>query len=415
MNQDVEFTVPDELLDQVQDFNESLEQALLEEHVLVGIENPITIWNRDISREANICDDYLNPRIRKGIAEQSAMREQDLELEALKFFQSELSAIRIAIDNSIKSEDWLCAIDICDSLVIFFNLRSYWEDLEITLQTALEAARLSKSSLAEGRILNNLGHTFRLLGKAHQGIDYCKRSSEIFDQLNDLRGKAESTYTLGYLYRSVGAWPDSIQKFKDSLSLFTELDDVLGKAGALDGLGQVHTKQDNFLQAKRALEKSLALKEKLGDRFQISITCNNLGKVYLKQGDLDKAEELFLRSLAIKQEIDDMQGQGVSFNELGEIFRQKGNFEKAMSFYNDSLRVKDQISASSNSTLSDNHGKGLTYLCIGCLYEDKRDIKQAIFYWKKALEELNSYSPEMKKVESCLQLYKEDNEATDNG
>ena len=408
MSQDLDFTLPTELVGQVQDFSESLEKILFDEHMSIGIEDPITIWNRAISRDANTFDDYLNPRIRKGISERSGELEQELELQALTFFQSELSALRIAIDNSFATEDWLCAIDICDSLVIFFNLRTYWEELESTLQTALEAARLSKTLLAEGRILNNLGHTFRLLGRARQGIKYCGQSVEIFDQLDNLRGKAESMYTLGYLYRSVGQWPDSIQNFQDSLSLFEDLNDMVGKAGALDGLGQVYTKQGDFLKAKQSLENSLALKEELGDRFQISITCNNLGKVYVKQGNLNEAETLFFRSLAIAQERNNMQGQGVSFNELGEIYRLKGDFEKALRFYSSSLKVKDQISVSSNSGLSDKHGKGLTYMNMGCLYEDQEDIEQAIFYWEKALEHLNDYSPEFVKVQAWIRYCRSD-------
>ncbi len=390
----------------------ALDSEFLDEGKLLGLDEILSKAFRGFSEKANLYDDHLNPRLRAKIAKNSETSEEDLELESVRFFQDELSALRGSISNATLTEDWLTVIDICDSLVIFFNLRTYWEDLELTLITALNASRQSGNQLAEGRILNNLGHTFRLLGKANEGIEYCEQSVEIFSQLDDFRGKAEAIYTLGYLRRSLGQWTQSIASFEECLSLFEKLKDSVGKAGALDGLGQVYTKQDDFERAKQALEDSLKLKDDLNDRFQISITCNNLGKVYLLEGDLDTAEALFRRSLAIKQEINDMQGQGVSFNELGEIFRQKGDFEKAMDFYNKSLRVKDKISASSSSALSDNHGKGLTYICIGRLYEDREDIKQAILYWKKALEELNHYSPEVRKVEGWVECYRQSKNAT---
>ena len=361
---------------------------------------------RECSQKANLRDDYLNPRLREKISLDSDVPPNELELLGLQFFQDELSGLRGAIANAIVLEDWLSVIDICDSLVIFFNLKTYWEDLELTLQTALNAAQKAANRVAEARILNNLGHTFRLLGKAHEGIEFCEKSVDIFEQIDDVRGKSEAIYTLGYLYRSVGQWSQSIENFESCLSLFEQLRDFVGKAGALDGLGQVYTKQDNFTLAKQVLASSLQLKEELKDRFQISITCNNLGKVYLQEGDLDTAESLFKKSLAIKQEINDMQGQGVSFNELGEIFRRKSDFSRAMEYYNKSLNVKDQISTSSSSALVDNHGKGLTYMRIGLLHEDQYDIENAISYWQKALDTLNDYSPENKRVQGWIQKYR---------
>lgn len=354
---------------------------------------------------SNNYDDYLNPRLRKKLVERFGSDEQDLECEALEFFQNELSALKRAIDEASLKSDWLSVIDICDSLVIFFNLRTYWEDLEETLKIALSASQKAENDLAEARVLNNLGHTFRLLGRAEEGISYCQKSVEIFREIKDERGIAEALYTLGYLFRSVGQWQSSISNFEECLSLFESFEDSVGKAGALDGLGQVYTKQGNLSQAEKVLRESLDIKEGLGNRFQVSITCNNLGKVYIRKGDLGEAENLFRRSLAIKQEINDRQGQGVSLNELGEVCRLKGEFDRAMNYYYESLKIKDQVSASTNSTVSDNHGKGLTHMNIGLLFKEKGDIEQAIDNWEIALDELNNYLPEFKQVQKWLQQF----------
>lgn len=350
---------------------------------------------------SNKYDDYLNPRLREKLVKHFGSSEQDLEYEALEFFQNELSALKRAIHEATLKDEWLSIIDICDSLIIFFNLCTYWEDLEETLKIALAASQQAKNELAEARVLNSLGHTFRLLGRAEEGINYCQRSVSIFRDLEDERGIAEARYTLGYLYRSVGQWQASAENFEECLSLFAE--DAVGKAGALDGLGQVYTKQRNITQAEKVLRESLEIKEGLGNRFQISITCNNLGKVYIQQGKLGEAEDLFQRSLAMAQEMNNRQGQGVSFNELGEICRLKDEFDKAINYYRKSLKVKEQISASANSAVSDNHGKGLTYMNMGLLFKDKGDIEQAIINWRKASEELNNYSPEFNQVQQWLQ------------
>lgn len=396
---EADFLISDDLqeddLKEIHEFNTSV----------LNYEEVISRLIREWVQLSNNYDDYLNPRLRKKLVERFGSSEQDLEYEALEFFQNELSALKRAIDEATLKGDWLSVIDICDSLVIFFNLRTYWEDLEETLKIALSASQKAKNDLSEARVLNNLGHTFRLLGRAEEGINYCQKSVRISRKIQDERGIAEALYTLGYLFRSVGQWQASISNFEECLSLFENFEDSVGKAGALDGLGQVYTKEGNLSQAKKVLRESLQIKEGLGNRFQVSITCNNLGKVYIQLGNLREAENLFRRSLAIKQEINDRQGQGVSLNQLGEICRLKGEFDRAMNYYYESLKIKDQVSTSTNSAVSDNHGKGLTYMNIGLLFKETGDVEQAIQNWGKALEELNNYSPEFQQVQQWLQQF----------
>lgn len=355
--------------------------------------------------ETNLYDDYLNPKKRSKLANKFETTEEELERQCLDFFQTEILNIKRAIKKAGIKEQWSSIIDICDSLTTFYNVRTYWEDLEETLQIALNAAKNDKNELAEARIYNNIAHTFRLLGKAKEGIDYALSSYNIFCPLKDIQGEAESSYTLGYLYRSVGNWEESIKAFENCLSLFKLIEDFVGEAGALDGLGQVYTKQENLDKAEEVLQNSLKLKEeKVKDPFQISISLNNLGKVYKTKGNLKKAKELFERSLKIKNELGDNQGLGVCYNELGEVYRLMGNFEEAFEQFQKSLDIKKKVSASNFSKSSDNHGEGLTLMNLGLLYKDKGEKEKAIISWQNALEKLNNYSPEFKQVEEWLRF-----------
>ncbi|NEO51773.1 MAG: tetratricopeptide repeat protein [Okeania sp. SIO3B5] len=353
--------------------------------------------------ETNIKDDYLNPKLRSKLANEFNRSEEELEREGLDFFQAELPNIKRAIKKADSKKQWSSIIDICDSLITFYNVRTYWEDLEETLQTALTAAKKDKNKVAEARIYNNIAHTSRLLGRAKEGIDYGLNSYDIFCSLKNTEGKAESSYTLGYLYRSLGEWEDSIKYFENCLSLFKQLEDFVGEAGALDGLGQVYTKQENLDEAEKVLEESLRIKEeKVGDRFQISITLNNLGKVYKIKGNLEKAKNLFERSLKIKQQIEDRQGQGVSYNELGVIYRLMKDYKQALEYFEKSLDIKKEVSSSGTGKATDNHGEGLTFMEIGTLYEETDKHEKALINWKNALEKLNNYSPEFTRVTNYI-------------
>lgn len=392
---DISFFTSDELKEFSQDFK----------YIYSGRESATPTFIQTLVQLSNEYDDYLDSKVRKQLTAKLNKSEESLEIEALEFFQEELLNLRRAIDEANSISEWVSVIDICDSLVLFFNIRTYWEELEETLKIALNAAQKCDNKLAQARILNNLGHTFRLLGRAKDGKNYSIESCNIFRELQDIRGEAEALYTLGYLYRSLGCWSEAISSFTGCLSLFDSLNDTVGKASTLDGLGQVYTKQGNIDKAEEVLRQSLQIKEQLNDRFQISITCNNLGKVYVQQKRLSEAKKLFERSLAIKLEIGDRQGQGVSFNQLGEVCRLKGEFEEAFEYYQQSLKVKKQVSASENSAISDNHGEGLTLMNIGLLFQDKGELDKALIYWRQATEKLNVYSPEFKQVTKWLEQF----------
>ncbi|MGB3507991.1 MAG: tetratricopeptide repeat protein [Microcoleaceae cyanobacterium] len=375
-----------------------------------GFEEIISIYQELILRfiqtyldETNIKDDYLNPKLRSKLANEFNRPEEELEREGLGFFQAELPNIKRAIKKADSIKQWSSIIDICDSLITFDNVRTYWEDLEETLNTALTAAKNDKNQLAEARIYNNIANTFRLLGRATEGIDYGLNSYNIFCSLKNPEGEAESSYTLGYLYRSVGNWEESIKAFKHCLSLFKLREDFVGEAGALDGLGQVYTKQGNLDKAEEVLQQSLRIKqEKVGDHFQISITLNNLGKVYKIKGNLEKAKELFDRSLEIKQQIEDRQGQGVSYNELGMIYRLMKQYQQALEYFEKSLDIKKEVSSSGTGKATDNHGEGLTFMEIGTLYEERGEYEKALINWNNALDKLNNYSPEFQRVTNYI-------------
>lgn len=363
--------------------------------------------------ETNKKDDYLNPKKRSKLAKKRQRTEEELEKECLNFFQVELPNIKRAIKQAELIEKWSSIIDICDSLKTFYFVRTYWEDLEETLKTALTAAKKVQNKIAEARIRNDLAQTFRLLGEAKKGINYALDSYKIFCSMKQLegeaaqKGEAESSYSLGYLYRSVGNWEESIKAFENSLSLFKLCEDFVGEAAALDGLGQVYTKQENLKKAEKVLQESLKIKkEKVDDQFQISITLNNLGKVYKFKGNLEKAKELFEESLNIKKRIKDLQGQGVCYNELGIIYRRTKYYTKALEYLEKSLDIKKEVSSFGPGRVMDNHGQGLTYMEKGILYEERGEYKKALINWNNAKDKLNNYSPEMSRVTNYIESLK---------
>ena len=362
-------------------------------------------------------NNYLDPKFHKNSSVISGNSQDNLEKQALDFFQTELNNIKLAISYAKEEQQWKRIIEIGESLQRFLKIRTYWQDLQEIQNDAILAAKESGERLKEAHLLNQFAELQRLLGKAKEGVDECEESLRIFQQLNNEYGEAKALYTLGYLNRSLGNWEKSAEAFEGSLKLLitietSQTEDVEEDvAEALDGLGLVYTAQGKLESAKEVLLQSLALKEKLNNRFSISKTISILGKVYielyLNQNQLDflmEAKILFEKSLEIKQELQDLQGKGTCLNELGRVHRLMGNYDKALEYFNKSLNAKKQVAYKGNGA-SDKHGEGLTYMEIGLLYKDRGEKQKAKNAFQKALDYLNFYAPQYEDVSKILQTY----------
>ena len=356
-------------------------------------------------------DNYLNPKFQKKFAKTT----QNVEKQALDFFQMELNNIRSAINCAGEEQQWEQVIELSENLQRFLNIRTYWQELEEIQKDALESAKKAENRLAQAHILNQLGEIDRLRGRATEGISKCEESIIIFQSLNDEYGEAKALYTLGYLNRSLGEFEKSAKAFEEALNLFRivkkneNVDVEEERANSLDGLGQVYIRQGKLEQAKEALLESLNIKKSLEDKFSTSKTYNNLGKVYIELYNqqrqskyLEEAKKLFESSLEIKRELGDRQGQGTSFNELGKVHRLIGEYEIALDYYNESIEIKSKVSAAEGGN-PDNHGQGLTYMEMGLLYEEIGEEEKTRNYFQLALDHLNNYSPEFKEIAKKIQ------------
>ena len=353
-------------------------------------------------------DDYLNTKVQNAPDQTLAQTLQNLEDKALDFFQTELSNIKLAINYAVEAQQWQPIIDISQNLRRFLNIRTYWQELEEIQKYALEASQLSGNIFAKANILNQLGEIDRLRGRAKEGVIKCEESKKVFQSLNDKYGEAKASYNLGYLNRSLGKFENSAKSFGEALSLFRNVEktgniDVREDiADSLDGLGQAYEKQGELDKAEEALRESLKIKEKLNNRFKRSISLNNLGKIYTQKNLLEEAKLTFEECLKIKLEIFDSQGEGTSLNELGKVHRLMGDYDRALDYYIRSLEVKEKVSINAGST-PDKHGQGLTYMEMGFLYEETGEKETTRNYFKLALDHLNDYSPEFKKIVEKIQ------------
>lgn len=358
----------------------------------------------------NTYDDFLDPKKRKKLSKITKKSKDKLFEEGLLRFQNEIPNIQHAIDKATDIEEWSSVIDICDSLKEFYFVRGYWEDLQKTLKIGLKAAQKDKNINAQAISHFNLARVFRLTGNIIEGIESALKSLEIFSETQDKWWQAHSCFILGFLYRNNNQWTNSIQYLGNALKLFESIpDSIIYQIEVLNILGLVYKEKENsdLDEAKNLLHKSLELQKEyeIEDSFLLSKTLSILGKIHTERKEFKEAINLCKKSLKVKEKVKDRQGLGACHNDIGKIYRLMGRFDEAYFHYNESLKYKESMSTnkSSNSKTSDDkHGKGLTHMELGLLYQDKREHRKSIENWNNALDTLNHGSREYQLVKQFL-------------
>src|SRR6202007_3148848 len=73
-----------------------------------------------------------------------------------------------------------------------------------------------------------------------------------------------------------------------------------------------------------------------------------------------------------------------SYGIRGAILKLKGEYEKAIKFHFEALRIKEKN--------HDDLATGVSYNDIGTIYEDTKQLKEALSYYKRAYQVISNYN-----------------------
>ncbi|MCK5702600.1 MAG: tetratricopeptide repeat protein, partial [Cyclobacteriaceae bacterium] len=80
-------------------------------------------------------------------------------------------------------------------------------------------------------------------------LKYAEEAGKLADQLNFIKGKAESIRLTGVYYRYKSDYPLALEKYQKAQRIFEEIEDKSGIARCLLNIGIIHWKQGNYTQA----------------------------------------------------------------------------------------------------------------------------------------------------------------------
>jgi tetratricopeptide (TPR) repeat protein len=120
----------------------------------------------------------------------------------------------------------------------------------------------------------------RLTGDYRAARASLDRALDLYWDLGDRHGQADSLRYLGRVYQETGDYEIVASCYADALELYRGLDDRLGQAHTLNYLGIAQNVSDDYPAAEDTLADALDLYRDLGHRLGQAEVLNNLGDSY---------------------------------------------------------------------------------------------------------------------------------------
>jgi signal transduction histidine kinase/CheY-like chemotaxis protein/AraC-like DNA-binding protein/Tfp pilus assembly protein PilF len=245
------------------------------------------------------------------------------------------------------------------------------------------------------------------------GIADLKKSLAINKKLNNQGGIASNTNNLGNSFKQLGKYDSAIMYYITSITIKLELGNEMSAASAMSNLGLVYMELDNAEKALNYFKEALKI---VGESSRRSNGIfNNMGIAFSKLGQNDSAR-YFLKKALLNSALEGNESKfAQSYNNLAESFQDDQLYDSALFYASKSYQLKKKYSdplslTHSAITLSKIHGQLNNYALakvyaqeatdIARQYENPERISEAI--WFLGVAEAN-----LKNFESAANLFHE--------
>jgi class 3 adenylate cyclase/tetratricopeptide (TPR) repeat protein len=261
-----------------------------------------------------------------------------------------------------------------------------FEHARLDQEKALELSQSSQDTRGEWQALINLGALWSARDYQETGA-YYGRALALARTLADDRILATSLNRIGNYYGNVVKPLESQESHHEALNLFTQLEDERGIAETNDLLGMSNALSGDGKQAMEHFTQAVVLFEKLGDLRSLSSSLAaksilasdpQMDTFVLTKLSLQEAIELGERSLQIAKEIGWRSGQAFSLCTLMELLVGAGRYDRALECMQNGAEIIEKIQ----------HRQWRTYLDIvsGMFYFDLYSFEKSKACFETALE-----------------------------
>ncbi|MFQ3576564.1 MAG: tetratricopeptide repeat protein [Cytophagales bacterium] len=276
-----------------------------------------------------------------------------------------------------------------DTLQINYILKQSEKQLNINLEHSFSLARralvLSKSvSYHKGMVTSELLMAKYYFQKNDHAkcVKYAFKIVKMAEQVDDYEMQCQSYHLIGMVFLMQDMYEEAQDFFIKSLKLAEEKKDKRLQAVAFIKLGLVYKDKLDYYQAITYFKKSKKLFEDIGIHEGISDCYTELGLIYTAQRNYYYAEESFKKALYNIQEDDPH--IPLCYIHLGNIYLNKREVVQALDYY--------RLAEIAKSAKEDNLSFALSNLCQSIAYSQMKNWDSTIVHAYQAIEAANKVS-----------------------
>jgi len=224
---------------------------------------------------------------------------------------------------------------------------SFHSDPRKAKACVLEAQDLAERQglpVEQAKSFSVLGSINHQTGNFSEALSYCRKSMEIYEELDDKNGIASVLSIMAGTYWAQGMTDKALEHYHASLRGKQECGAGKEELALCHlNLGACYSGLLRLDLALSSYEYALNILEKSGDQKKLAYIYNNIGSVYGKKEELDKARLYFKKALGIRENLGDKKGIASTLANLGSLQEDLGENESALDFFKRSLEVFEDI------------------------------------------------------------------------
>lgn len=247
----------------------------------------------------------------------------------------------------------------------------------------------------------------------NKALLYVNKTSKLSEELNYIKGLAESSYYRALIYTERNDYLNAIDNYKKSRDLYLKISDTLGVARVSNSIGLIEIKRGNYAIGLQNSLSAIHIFEKQYLKDELSTAYNNLAEAYFKTNQIDKAIEFNYKALDVRKQLNDTEGIKISTKNIAELYSLLKEHRKAIEYYE---KVLDILNPKTDQNLRGEilpklgseylrfkeYDKASKYLVEGLKYNRKQDNKEGLLRALNAIGNLNLQNRKVKLAEKQL-------------
>lgn len=225
------------------------------------------------------------------------------------------------------------------SLEPFFDRRGHWHDWAVAQRTALDAALRLADPVWEARGLRGLARAEGRLGLHDRSRPRLDRALELFTELGDDIGRANTHRSLGWECDQQGDLAGALRHNQLALELFRAVGHRAAQASVLNSVGWYHALLGEYRQALSHCFQALPLLQQLGDRYGQASTWDSIAYAHHHLGRHPHALLGYRNALTLYQDLDVPYLKAFTLVHIGDTHRAMGDEDSARVAWHRALAV----------------------------------------------------------------------------